>query len=235
MDETAGYPGAEQHKTALPDALAAADITRLARGTVTDPKEADRIRRRYLHHGPSRPLAEEEFDRFFQECRYTAFRLETLQAYDVSYERAAFAAFLADGELIASESQQEWSRIVSRGPQFRRVHVVTEPLTDYVRFECACAYRLSVKAGEDVHILPIQKGIWPQGLPQYDYWLFDSQHLVRMHYTADGTMLAPELVTDPHQIVSANMVRDQALHLAVPFSDFEQRFDTHMRPRPPGS
>ncbi|NKY96680.1 hypothetical protein HGB44_03180 [Nocardiopsis dassonvillei subsp. albirubida] len=181
----------------------------------------------------SRPLTEEEFDYLFQECRYTAFRLETLQAYDVGYEREAFAAFMADGELIESDSQQEWDRIVSRGPQFRRVHVVTEPLTDYVRFECACAYRRSVRAGEGVHILPIQEGAWPEGIPQYDFWLFDSQHLVRMHYTADGTMLAPELVTDLHQVVNANMVRDRALHLAIPFSDYDQRFGTHMRPPRP--
>lgn len=228
MDGTTGSPNAEHRDTALPDALAAADIGRLARGDAA-PEEADRIRRRYLQDSRS----QEEFDRLFQECRYTAFRLETLQVYDVGYEREAFSAFMADGELIESDSQQEWDRIVRRGPQYRRVHVVTEPLTDYVRFECACAYRRSVRAGEGVHILPIQEGAWPEGIPQYDFWLFDSQHLVRMHYTADGTMLTPELVTESQEIVRANVVRDRALHLATPFTEYEKRFDTHMRPPHP--
>ncbi|WP_435108105.1 DUF6879 family protein [Nocardiopsis synnemataformans] len=230
MDGTAGSPGAERKNRAVFDALAAADITRLARGKVTETEEVDRIRSRYLPHDRSHSLTDKEFDRLFLECRYTAFRLETLQVYDVGYEREAFAAFLADGELAASDSQLEWNRIISRGPLFHRVHVVTEPLTDYVRFECVCAYRHNVQAGEDVRILPTRKGTWPEGIPQYDYWLFDSQYLVRMHYTTDGTMLAPELITDPHQIVTANVVRDRALHRAVPFSDYDRRFDVRMRP-----
>lgn len=32
-------------------------------------------------------LADEEFNRLFLDFRYTAYRLETLQRYDVSYER----------------------------------------------------------------------------------------------------------------------------------------------------
>ncbi|MGW5880321.1 DUF6879 family protein [Nocardiopsis terrae] len=178
----------------------------------------------------SRPVGEGEFNRLFEECHYTAFRLETLQVYDVGYEEEAFRRFLADGEVIATSSHQEWTRIVGSGRHFRRVHVVTEPLTDYLRFECVWAYRSSVRAGEDVNILPISEGSWPEGIPQSDYWLFDSERLVRMNYAQDGTMLTPELVTDPDEIVRANAVRDRALHLATPFTEYEKHFDTDMRP-----
>ena len=42
----------------------------------------------------------------------------------------------------------------------QRVHVVSEPLTDYLRFEIT-GYRLNVEAGEDVRILPRrQQGAW---------------------------------------------------------------------------
>lgn len=40
-------------------------------------------------------LADEEFNRLFTDFRYTAYRLETLQNYDVSYEKDEFARFLA--------------------------------------------------------------------------------------------------------------------------------------------
>lgn len=179
---------------------------------------------------PSKRVSEEEFDRFFEECRYTAFRLETLQTYDVGYEEEAFARFLAGGGTLTTESQKEWERLVSAGRHFQRVHVVTEPLTDYVRFECAWAYRASVRAGEDVRVLPVAEGAWPEGVPQCDFWLFDSQHLVCMNYTTDGTMLTPELVTEPEEIVRANAVRDRALHLATAFTEYEKRFDPDMRP-----
>ncbi len=177
------------------------------------------------------PLTENEFDRFFEECRYTAFRLETLQVYDVGYEEEAFRRFLDTGEVITTESHEEWAAIVGRGRRFHRVHVVAEPLTDYLRFESVWAYRSSIEAGEDVNILPIVDGSsWPEGIPRFDYWLFDSHQLVRMNYDSDGRMLDPELVTDPDQIVQANVIRDRALHAAVPFSEYEKRFDADMRP-----
>ncbi|GAB3688093.1 DUF6879 family protein [Nocardiopsis oceani] len=178
----------------------------------------------------SRPVGEEEFDRFFEECRYTAFRLETLQIYDVGYEEEAYRRFLADGEVITTSSHQDWARLVGSGRRFRRVHVVTEPLTDYLRFECVWAYRSNVKAGEDVKILPVEEGYWPEGIPRSDYWLFDSERLVCMDYAPDGTMLTPALVTEPDEIVRANAVRDRALHLATPFSEYEKHFDANMRP-----
>lgn len=178
----------------------------------------------------SRPVSEAEFDRFFEECRQTAFRLETLQVYDVGYEEEAFRRFLAGGEVVATESQQEWAHLVSSGRRFRRVHVVTEPLTDYVRFECVWAYRASVEAGEDVRVLPTAEGSWPEGIPRCDFWLFDSEHLVRMNYAPDHTMFLPELLLDPDEIVRANAVHDRALHLATPFTDYDRRFDAHMRP-----
>jgi hypothetical protein len=179
----------------------------------------------------SRPLTENEFNRFFDECRYTAFRLETLQVYDVGYEEEAFRRFLSDGEVITTDSHEEWGELVGGGRRFSRVHVVTEPLTDYLRFESVWGYRSNVKAGEDVNILPIPEGSpWPEGIPRSDYWLFDSHQLVRMNYALDGAMLAPELVTDPEQIVQANAVRDRALHMSIPFTEYQRRFDADMRP-----
>src|SRR5690606_23077601 len=50
-------------------------------------------------------------------------------------------------------------RGVRAGKRFHRVHMmVTEPLSDYVRFECAWAYRHTVAAGEDVRIIAVPEG-----------------------------------------------------------------------------
>lgn len=42
------------------------------------------------------------------------------------------------------------------------------------------------------------------GLPDHDFWLFDSHRLVRMHFADDDTLIGREPVTDPAEIVAAN-------------------------------
>lgn len=182
-----------------------------------------------------RPVDEAEFERLFAEFRYTAFRLETLQNYAVDYEKEPLRRFLSGEPFGHSPILAEWGEEVGErtraGMRYSRVHVVTEPLSDYVRFECAWAYRPNVTAGEDVRILPVADDEWPEGVPHWDYWLFDSATLLGMNYTPDGEMLAGELIEDPELIVSANLWRDRTVHLSVPFAEYETRFDAAMRPR----
>ncbi|CAM4078497.1 hypothetical protein GCM10009799_02820 [Nocardiopsis rhodophaea] len=180
-----------------------------------------------------RPVSEEEFDRFFTDFLHTAFRLETLQKYDMTYEEEHFRRFLQGKDLGPSSALDAWGHSlrqkVREGRKHSRVHVVVEPLTDYVRFECVWAYQPNVAAGEDIRILPVKEGEWPQGIPCLDYWLFDSHHLVLMRYTPEGAMLPPELVDDSEQIVAANVWRDRAMHMSIPFVEYAKRFDAAMR------
>lgn len=182
-----------------------------------------------------RAVGREEFEQFFVDFRFTAFRLETLQEYSVDDEKDSFQRFLSDDRSRFSTYVHEWGGElrsgISAGRRYSRVHVVTEPLSDYVRFECACGYRLSVTAGEEIRILPVREGDWPEGIPHLDYWLFDSHQLLRMDYTADGTLLPPVLVDDPEQIVAANHWRDRAMQTSIPYTEYETRFDAAMRPR----
>nr|WP_245714689.1 DUF6879 family protein [Micromonospora inyonensis] len=88
---------------------------------------------------------------------------------------------------------------VSAGKRMHRVHVVVEPLSDYVRFECGWAYEHTVEAGEDVRLIGVAGDDWPAGLPHYDYWLFDSSQLVAMYYDQAGRFVSGELITEPEQ------------------------------------
>jgi hypothetical protein len=58
------------------------------------------------------------------------------------------------------------------------------------------------------------------GLPGYDYWLFDSCKLVRMHFDGDENFLGGELIEDPAVIVQHNYWRDAAWHRALGRDDF---------------
>lgn len=178
-------------------------------------------------------LDDAEFNQLFHSFRYTCYRLEALQQYGVSYESDEYTRFLA-GEArgtfpgIAAWIDGTVSEAVQAGKRLYRVHVVEEPLSDYVRFECAWSYEHTVAAGEEVRILPVARGTWPAGLPHYDYWLFDSSILVAMHYAPDGTFTSAELIDDPAQVVQANYWRDIAVFKAVPYRSFAERYDAQL-------
>ncbi|MFC5662290.1 DUF6879 family protein [Kitasatospora misakiensis] len=132
-----------------------------------------------------------EFGRLFASFQRTAFRLETLDLYDVEEEQEEFAAFLA-GEPMPPEWQDNpWVRsMTDLGKTVARVHVLTSPLTDYLRYELS-AYPGNITAGETIGIIDraTQQVV---GLPDHDFWLFDDTEVYRMHYTADGKFVGAE-------------------------------------------
>ncbi|MDQ2881161.1 MAG: hypothetical protein M3Y48_07935 [Actinomycetota bacterium] len=166
-----------------------------------------------------------EFSAWFRRFRRSCFRLETLQWYGASGEDDSIRAFLAGQDPPPHPGKREWMTLVTAavadGRTMQRVHVVTEPLTEYLRFEIAWSYAYSVAAGEDVRIIALAQGdSWPSGLPRDDFWLFDDAELFAMHYDADGTWIGIEHATDSDAAVAACLARDVALRLAAPWADY---------------
>lgn len=160
----------------------------------------------------------------FATFRYSLFRLEALQVYGGSGEEEARAAFRVGQPIPLSPALRKWTQMLHRrvgsGCAVQRVHVVTSPLTDYMRFELA-SYAPNVHAGEDVRIIPVPTGgRWPQDVPTDDFWLIDSSELWSQRYDQRGTWLGVDLVTDPAQIVQACRARDAALHQSMPWADY---------------
>lgn len=169
-------------------------------------------------------LDDPEFTRPFKEFRYTAYRLEALQVYAVDYEREAFELFLAGKSLSEHSYDPAWINEIiapaaAAGRRMHRVHVVELPMTDYVRFE-SWHYERNSAAGEEIRILPVNQGEWPDEVPRYDYWLFDSELLMSMHYDEAGRFVAAEFEDDPELIVRANHWRDAALKMSIPYREF---------------
>jgi hypothetical protein len=168
-----------------------------------------------------RDLDDPAFGRLFTDVRRSWFRLETLQRYDVPYEHDELARFLR-GEPVTT-APGPWQAMirdhVAAGRELARVHVIEEPLTDYVRYELH-AYSPNVDAGEDVRLIPIRRGAWPPGLPRHDYWLFDDARLWFMEYDPDGAFEAARLVDDPVTIARHRQWRDDALARSIPLADY---------------
>jgi hypothetical protein len=158
---------------------------------------------------------------FFDSYQREAFRLETLPSYDMGSEREEYETFRATGRLDIPPDDP-WLRRVrlfrESGRWVGRVHVITRPLTDYLRYEFA-VYRFTVAAGEDVRILDLTNRPNP-GLPAQDFWLFDDASVVRMDYDHQGRQLGRELLAGVD--VTPYVERKRlAWSMAVPFAEYE--------------
>jgi hypothetical protein len=157
----------------------------------------------------------------FESFSASAFRLEGLQTYDAPGEAEAVARFLAGEDPQADTSW--WTSMVqghrAAGHTMSRVRIVTEPLTDYTRFELA-VYPQLVEAGDDIRVIHAGAAQWPAGVVEHDYWLFDRRDLWLMHYTDSGAFVGAERVVDPAVIGEHVRSADIALAQSIPLHTF---------------
>jgi len=150
------------------------------------------------------------------------FRLETLDYYDAENERDPYARFLA-GQPVDPAWREPWKRLVrdvrASGRTMERVHVVSEPVSDYVRFSLLHGYPANVEAGEDVRILDRMKAfmelVWDG-----DFWLFDDELAAFLEYDRDGRPGNVYLYRDEPRLRFFCETRDEALRLATPLDQY---------------
>ena len=115
---------------------------------------------------------------------------------------------------------QNWLSLIraatAEGRRFSRVRVVSVPMTDYSRFGMICS-QYTNEAGEDIRYLTRDQA---RGLPDYDYWLFDSRLLIKMRFDAGEHFLGGDAIEDPAVIVQHGNWRVAARHRAVRRDDF---------------
>jgi hypothetical protein len=156
----------------------------------------------------------------FTSFTKSAFRLEGQQTYNSPGEKAEFDRFLA-GEPLRLELSWMRPKItaqIAAGHTWTTVRVVVEPQTDYTRFEMA-VYPEFVAMGEDIRIISVKQGDWPESVPRHDYWLFDDRDVWRMHYRDDHSFAGAELLEDDASIQEHLLWRDAAIAQSVPLAE----------------
>jgi hypothetical protein len=173
---------------------------------------------------PGLIMAPDDIDRAFGDGSLfarSAFRLELLDEYDSQITRERVARFLA-GEPEDHDVRDYWDQVVGNarraGKVMERVHVISEPLTDYLRFEFDF-YHGSIKAGEDIRILTADAAVGLD-LPDFDYWLFDDARAAVMYYADRGAWLRTEIITEPGFIEHCRRWRRAALSSAIPLKAY---------------
>jgi hypothetical protein len=162
-------------------------------------------------------LAGAAFRALFDAYEHTAFRLETRERYVDDEEREPLRKFLA-GEPPDDAWFADWvadiRAAVAEGKRVERVRVVNEPHSDYTQFGLDLA-RLNVTgAGEDIRYLSRPKA-QELGLPDEDFWLFDSARVAILRFADDDRLLGVEVVDDPAVVVARCQWRDAAWHHAI--------------------
>lgn len=118
---------------------------------------------------------------------------------------------------------QPWADLVreatSRGVTMRRARIVSEPVTDYIRFEHATT-TMNLDAGEEVRWLPRRQAS-DIALPGNDFWILDGR-LVRFgHFSGDGEVLGEEWTEEPAVAGLCAAAFVAVWERAIPHEDFK--------------
>jgi transcriptional regulator with XRE-family HTH domain len=161
----------------------------------------------------------------------TAFRLETLDRYEVPTDGGDFARYMRGEPDPTPERKQSWADRLTRereaGIRRSRVHVLRTPLTDYLRFECEWGHALNAHL-EDIRVLDLSEHPRPDDLPDHDYWLIDDRLAIQMHYDDAGRFLGAEVHDD---VALYQHARDVAMSAAESFSSWWHRHPEESRHR----
>ncbi|MFJ3900112.1 DUF6879 family protein [Streptomyces sp. NPDC090025] len=166
-----------------------------------------------------------DFGELLRSAEHSAVHLEMRDLYAVGDEAEEIAQFKRTGTVDLDPTARwwpEWLGIVresvSRGVAIRRARIVSEPVTDYIRWEHAVT-SLNVGAGEQVRWLP-RRLASDLALPGNDLWLIDDSRVLFHWFTGDGDWAGHDFNEDPAVV---KMVRD-AFHAvwerAIPHERF---------------
>ncbi|MGW4981937.1 DUF6879 family protein [Streptomyces mirabilis] len=172
------------------------------------------------------PSSEPTFAELLAGCERSAVHLEMRDGYAVDEEDADLRAWRRSGQRDADPTSAYWapwvdliSSTVARGVTVRRARVVSEPVSEYIRYEHA-ATGVNVAAGERVRWLPRRRAS-DLALPGNDFWLFDDRLIRWHHFSGDGTWVEDELSDDPAAVKLCADAFEAVWARATPHDQYE--------------
>ncbi|MGA4849304.1 DUF6879 family protein [Streptomyces sp. G5(2025)] len=174
-----------------------------------------------------RKICEEKapaFDELFHRSQEAAVHLEMRDGYMRS--DAAFIDWSAGKVIDPAERWRDWLAIVkeaaARGIVVRRARIVSEPVSDYIRFEHSVTEGLNIKAGEDVGWLP-RRLATDLALPGNDFWVFDQRVALINHFDGNGDALEHEYTEDPRLVSFLYTAFESVWERVVPHAEYRLR------------
>jgi len=170
-------------------------------------------------------LTNQEFGALVNGFQRSLFRLETLDDYAVSRYDERVRAFREGRPLPPSPPKEAWlkqiAEAVAAGKRIYRVHVLSQPLSDYLRYELT-VYQENTAAGEEIYIADRTGRPSSDELDELtqDFLLIDDAILVWYRYDAGGHLLGYERSDDPADLDRCRRQRDTAMAYAVSLEQY---------------
>ncbi|MFJ5097053.1 DUF6879 family protein [Streptomyces sp. NPDC088557] len=136
------------------------------------------------------------FDELLAAARHSAVHLEMRDAYGVGDEAEDYERWRRTRRRDTDPGSAYWAPwvdlirdTVARGVVVRRARIVSEPVTEYIRYEHA-GTSVNLHAGELVRWLPRRQAS-DLALPGNDCWVFDGTIALFNHFSGDGDWSEP--------------------------------------------
>ena len=124
-----------------------------------------------------------------------------------------------------AQRYRSWSELVAgtvaRGVVVKRARIISEPVSEYIRFEYDITAGVNVAAGEEVRWLPRRRAS-DLALPGNDFWLFDDTLVIFNHFSGDGSTSDPfeESSTDPAAVALCTSAFNAVWERALPHETY---------------
>lgn len=156
------------------------------------------------------------------QAQRSAVHLEMRDSYML--DDPGFLAWQRGEQEDPLERWQPWVDLVqttiARGVTFRRARIVSEPVSDYIRWEHEVT-AMNVAAGERVRWLPRRRAT-DLALPGNDFWLFDDSVVLINHFAGNGQWSDPdmEVTSDPAVVKLCASAFEAVWERAVPHEEY---------------
>jgi hypothetical protein len=156
-------------------------------------------------------------------CTSSAVHLEIHDVHitsDPAYQ--AWLAGQADLRVSAQQYRSYTDAVASaarRGVVFRRARIVSEPVSDYVRWEHWLTEPVNITAGETVRWLP-RRLASTLAIPGNPYWVFDDRLVRFTIFGGDGEVQGSQYSDAPAVIHACRAAFDAVWEIAIPHQEF---------------
>jgi hypothetical protein len=163
-----------------------------------------------------------ERDAFFRTFRREALHLETRDVYGTEIENEPLRKWRAGAPDDLGWFQSWLAEVrqnVRAGKAYRRVRLVSEPVSDYIRFEHSHAHH-AVEVGEDIRWLPrrLASGLL---FPGNDVWIFDREVAAFTVFSGTGEPVERLVTRDPSVLERCTVAFEAAWQIAIPHNEYK--------------
>ncbi|MGW0705688.1 DUF6879 family protein [Streptomyces sp. NPDC002643] len=159
------------------------------------------------------------------KAKHSAVHLEMRDAYQPSDPE--FVAWQRGRRLDATADRSTWWRpfldvvteTTGRGVVMRRARIVSEPVTDYIKYEYDVTFP-NIAAGELVRWLPRRRAA-DIALPGTDLWMFDGSSVLFTYFSGDGEVVDREWRTEPAVVELVTTAFETVWERATPHEEYK--------------